>query len=222
MFDRIAKHYDFLNHFLSLGIDRRWRKRAVDELEQTKPQRVLDVATGTADLAVEIARRLQPEAVIGVDIAENMLSIGRQKIQSRQLSATVDLRSGDSENLLFPDQSFDAVTVAFGVRNFENLEKGLREMQRVLRPGGKLVVLEFSKPRIFPFRQIYNAYFKYLLPTIGRLTSKDPKAYRYLYESVQTFPDGKDFLNTLAKTGFQSSQCKPLTLGVCSIYTATR
>ena len=149
-----------------------------------------------------------------------MLEIGRQKIKKRGLENLIVLKEGDSENLPFEDNTFDAITVAFGVRNFENLEKGLSEMHRVLKKNGRLIVLEFSKPRLFPFKQLFTSYFKYLLPTIGRFTSKDPKAYRYLYESVQAFPDGDRFLEILSKTGYKSNQCIPLTLGICSIYSA--
>jgi len=220
MFNRIAPHYDFLNRLLSLGIDTYWRKRAIDQLVDQHPQRVLDVATGTADVALAISRRLQPQHVTGVDISTRMLDKGREKIRKQGKSEIISLEEGDSENLPYADNSFDAITVAFGVRNFEDLEKGLSEMQRVLQPEGKLVVLEFSRPRIFPFKQLFNGYFKYILPAIGRLTSKDPKAYRDLYESVQAFPDGNDLLSILHKKGYKTSKCIPLTLGICSIYTA--
>lgn len=222
MFNSIAPYYDFLNRLLSLGIDTIWRKKAVALLKRKKPKTILDVATGTADLALETARQIKPEKIIGVDISTQMLNIGKEKIRKKGWSEYIDLREGDSENLPFQDNTFDALTVAFGVRNFENLEVGLSEMRRVLKPGGLLVVLEFSKPRIFPFRQIFNAYFKYILPLVGRITSKDPKAYRYLYESVQAFPEGERFLSILTKLGYKSSQCRPLTLGVCSIYSAEK
>lgn len=222
MFNRIAPYYDFLNRLLSLGIDTIWRQRAIARLKDRRPRIILDVATGTADLAIESARQLNPERIVGVDIAGDMLEVGRRKLRKQGLDALIELQQGDSENLPFPDNTFDAVTVAFGVRNFENLEKGLAEMRRVLKNDGQLVVLEFSKPRLFPFRQLFNAYFKYILPQIGRFTSKDPKAYRYLYESVQAFPDGDDFLRILQKTGFKSNQCIPLTLGICSIYSGRK
>ncbi len=222
MFDRIAPWYDFLNRLLSLGIDTRWRRRAIAQLQDIGPRLILDVATGTADLALEASRQLEPEQIIGVDISENMLDVGRAKIARRKGGQKIELRAADSENLPFPDDHFDAVTVAFGVRNFENLSRGLDEMRRVLRPGGKLVVLEFSKPRLFPFRQVFNAYFKYILPGIGRFTSKDPRAYRYLYESVQAFPDGDDFLALLDQTGYKTTACIPLSLGICSIYTGRK
>ncbi len=222
MFDRIAPWYDFLNRLLSLGIDRSWRKKAIRQLQGESVNRLLDVATGTADLALEAARQLHPEEIIGVDISEQMLEIGRKKTGKAAGKTQIQLIQGDSEQLPFPDDHFDAVTVAFGVRNFEDLGKGLREMLRVLKPGGKIVVLEFSRPRAFPFRQVFNGYFKYILPGIGRLTSKDPRAYRYLYESVQAFPDGKDFLRELDQNGYSSHTCIPLTLGICSIYTASK
>ena len=218
MFDRIAPYYDFLNRLLSLGIDTIWRKKAINLLKSDQPQKILDVATGTADVAIEAAHRLSPEQIVGVDISAEMLEIGRKKVQRKGLQEIITLEQGDSENLPFPNNTFDALTVAFGVRNFENLEQGLREMYRVLKPGGKVVVLEFSKPTIFPFRQLYHFYFKNILPFIGKFTSKDPKAYRYLYESVQAFPDGDKFLNILSQTGYKSNRCIPLTLGVCSIY----
>lgn len=219
MFNRIAPYYDFLNRLLSLGIDKIWRKKAIKALAKENPQLILDVATGTADVALETMRQLQPEKIIGIDISAEMLEIGRSKIKKRGLEKTIVLQEGDSEALPYPDETFDAITVAFGVRNFENLEKGLKEMQRVLKQNGKIVILEFSRPRIFPLKQLFNAYFKYLLPTIGRLTSKDPKAYRYLYESVQAFPDGEDFVNILHKTGYNSNECTPLSFGICSLYT---
>jgi demethylmenaquinone methyltransferase / 2-methoxy-6-polyprenyl-1,4-benzoquinol methylase len=223
MFDNIAPYYDFLNRFLSLGIDTLWRKKAIDQLATLQPRTVLDVATGTADVAIEMTKRLKSvEKIVGFDLSKEMLEIGKTKIQARNLEKIIELKQGDSENLPFADASFDAITVAFGVRNFENLEKGIAEMQRVLKPGGKLVVLEFSRPTIFPFKQLFNCYFKYVLPQIGRLTSKDPRAYTYLYESVQAFPDGNNFLSILSKNGFNSNEWKPLSLGICSIYCGTK
>jgi demethylmenaquinone methyltransferase / 2-methoxy-6-polyprenyl-1,4-benzoquinol methylase len=221
MFDSISGKYDFLNHFLSLGIDVRWRKKAIQSLLNDKPKTILDVATGTGDFALE-AMRLSPEKIIGVDISEGMLEVGRKKIQSKGLENSIELRSGDSENLPFEENKFDAAIVAFGVRNFENLEKGLLEIFRVVRPGGKLVVLEFSKPRMFPMKQLYWFYFKFILPVIGKSISKDSSAYTYLPESVQAFPDGEDFVSLLSKLGYKNATCKPLTFGISSLYTATK
>jgi demethylmenaquinone methyltransferase / 2-methoxy-6-polyprenyl-1,4-benzoquinol methylase len=217
MFDNISARYDFLNHFLSLGIDRLWRKRAVSLLRPLGPKRILDVATGTGDFAIA-ALALGPEQVTGIDISEGMLEIGREKLRRRKLDARIRLESGDSESLPFADNIFDAVIVAFGVRNFENLQRGLDHMHRVLRSGGEVVILEFSRPRGFPFRQIYRFYFHYILPIIGRVISKDQAAYRYLPESVQAFPEGRDFLNLLGQAGFKHTECIPLTFGICSIY----
>jgi demethylmenaquinone methyltransferase / 2-methoxy-6-polyprenyl-1,4-benzoquinol methylase len=220
MFDNIAPYYDFLNRLLTLRIDVLWRKKAIKELESSQAQRILDVATGTADVAIMMAKQLRVKEIVGMDISKEMLAVGRKKILKNGLEKTITLEQGDSENLSYADNSFDAATVAFGVRNFENLQKGLSEMKRVIKPGGKLVILEFSKPTMFPFKQGFNFYFKYILPFIGRITSKDPKAYEYLYRSVQAFPDGDAFLNILQQTGFKNTKCKTLSLGICSIYTA--
>ncbi|MEL6533848.1 MAG: bifunctional demethylmenaquinone methyltransferase/2-methoxy-6-polyprenyl-1,4-benzoquinol methylase UbiE [Bacteroidota bacterium] len=217
MFDNISHRYDFLNHFLSLGTDIRWRKKAVNMLAKDEPKLILDVATGTGDFALT-ALRLNPEKVIGVDISEGMLEVGREKIRNRGLESKVELKSGDSEGLPFQENIFDAVIVAFGVRNFENLSQGLADMQRVLRPGGKLVVLEFSKPTKFPVKQLYQFYFRYILPSIGKIVSKDNAAYTYLPESVKVFPYGKAFLNELERVGFINTLCKSLTFGISSIY----
>ncbi|WP_296621766.1 bifunctional demethylmenaquinone methyltransferase/2-methoxy-6-polyprenyl-1,4-benzoquinol methylase UbiE [Marivirga sp.] len=221
MFDNISHKYDFLNHFLSLGIDIRWRKKAIKLLKDIQPKQILDIATGTGDFAIE-SLKLNPDHVIGVDISEGMLNVGREKLKKRKLDDKITLTSGDSENLPFEDNKFDAIIVAFGVRNFENLEKGLSEMFRVLRPGGKVVVLEFSKPKSFPFKQLYNFYFKNILPTLGKTISKDNAAYTYLPESVRSFPDGKDFTSILDKLGFKDTVCKPLTFGISSIYTGIK
>ncbi|GAB4245922.1 MAG: bifunctional demethylmenaquinone methyltransferase/2-methoxy-6-polyprenyl-1,4-benzoquinol methylase UbiE [Ekhidna sp.] len=217
MFDSISGKYDFLNHFLSLGIDIRWRKKAIKLLKDLQPRQILDIATGTGDFAIE-SLKLNPEKVIGVDISEGMLNVGREKMKKKGFDHIIDMQSGDSESLHFEDNKFDAVIVAFGVRNFENLEKGLSEMNRVLRPGGRVIILEFSKPTVFPFKQLYNFYFRWILPKIGRLVSKDHAAYTYLPESVNEFPYGNAFLEILTKTGFKKTKCKPLTLGISSIY----
>lgn len=222
MFDKIAPKYDLLNRVLSLGIDVWWRKRALGFLRSEQPQNILDVATGTADVAIMAAKMLQPKTITGIDISNQMLDFGRVKIAKEGLEKTITLETGDSENLRFETGAFDAVTVAFGVRNFENLEKGLAEMGRVLRTDGRIVILEFSKPHLFPFKQLYNTYFKYVLPFIGRLTSRDVRAYTYLFESVQAFPEGEQFIQILSKTGFHQAKYVRLTLGICSIYTAIK
>ena len=221
MFDNISHKYDFLNHFLSMGIDKGWRKKAIKFLKPLNPKQILDVATGTGDFALQ-ALTLNPDKITGVDISTGMLDMGRKKIEKLNLTAKVELLEGDSENLPFQENKFDAVTVAFGVRNFENLEKGLAEIYRVLKPGALIVVLEFSMPRQFPFRQIYNFYFKAVLPRIGRMVSKDSAAYTYLPESVAAFPDGNDFIAILNKIGFKNTACKPLTFGISSIYTGQK
>jgi demethylmenaquinone methyltransferase/2-methoxy-6-polyprenyl-1,4-benzoquinol methylase len=217
MFNNIAPKYDVLNRILSLGIDISWRKKAIKMLESKQPKMILDVATGTADFAI-MAMKLNPEKIIGVDISEKMLDYGRIKIKNKLLENKIELRSGDSENLPFESNTFDAITVAFGVRNFENLLKGLSEMNRVLKPGATCLVLEFSKPTAFPFKQIYNFYFFNILPFIGKIVSKDNSAYTYLPESVNSFPDGIDFITIYKKAGF--SQCKQIKLlfGIASIY----
>lgn len=221
MFDSIAPRYDFLNHFLSLGIDKLWRKKAIRSLAESKPKIILDVATGTADLAIA-ALKLNPEKVIGIDLSQLMLDVGKKKIKSAHLLDKIELMKGDSEALPFADNSFDAITVAFGVRNFENLDKGLAEMQRVLKPGGKLAVLEFSKPRNFPFKQLYNFYFNQILPAWGKWISKNQNAYAYLPESVRHFPDGNDFIAHLNKAGFKNTTCTTLTFGICSLYNGSK
>ncbi len=217
MFNNISHKYDFLNHLLSGGIDILWRKKAIKLLKASKPQSILDIATGTGDFAIE-ALALKPEKIVGVDISEGMLNVGKEKIKKLGVDHLIDLQLGDSERLPFEDNTFDAVIVSFGVRNFENLEKGLTDMCRVLKPGGTCIVLEFSKPKSFPFKQIYNFYFKYILPVVGNMISKDTAAYTYLPESVQAFPDGDNFLTVYHKAGFTQTQCKPLTFGISSIY----
>jgi demethylmenaquinone methyltransferase/2-methoxy-6-polyprenyl-1,4-benzoquinol methylase len=218
MFDSIAYRYDFLNRFLSAGIDVRWRKQALKQLKEKDPQKILDVATGTADVAILAARMLQPESIIGIDISEGMLGFGRKKIEKLGLSHLIELVNGDSETINFDDNSFDAVTVAFGVRNFQNLEKGLSEIKRVLKPGGKLVVLEFSKPKAAGMKQVYNIYMKFVAPGFGKLFSKNRNAYKYLDESIKKFPEGKNFTSILDNLGYRNTYCKPQSLGICSIY----
>jgi demethylmenaquinone methyltransferase / 2-methoxy-6-polyprenyl-1,4-benzoquinol methylase len=217
MFDHIASRYDFLNHFLSFGIDKLWRRRAIHLVKPFMPNEILDVATGTADFAIE-ALKTGAKRITAVDISENMIAIGRKKVADLGLSRQITLEKGDSEDLNFADSSFAAVTVAFGVRNFENLSSGLAEIYRVLKPGGVLCVLEFSKPRHFPVKQFYNLYSYYILPFFGRLISNDKSAYHYLPESVGGFPDGKDFITFLLKAGFRRTKEYRQTFGVATIY----
>lgn len=221
MFDNIAGKYDFLNHFLSAGIDKRWRKKAIKTLAESQPKHILDVATGTGDFAFE-AMKLNPEKLVGIDISKGMLEVGREKIKARKMEDRMDFLQADSENLPFENNAFDAVTVSFGVRNFQNLEKGLKEINRVLRPGGKVVILEFSKPQKFPLKQLYFFYFKAILPVVGKFVSKDNAAYSYLPESVMAFPEGKAFETILNRCGFNQIIDKPVTGGIASIYTGVK
>lgn len=221
MFNNISKKYDFLNHFLSLGIDILWRKKAIKMLQKSQPKKILDIATGTGDFAIE-ALKLNPEKVTGIDISEGMLNVGKQKIRDKDLQDIIELKLGDSENLEFNDNTFDAYTVGFGVRNFENLEKGLTEMLRVLKPEGTSIILEFSKPTAFPIKQIYNFYFNSMLPAIGKLVSKDNSAYTYLPESVDAFPDGEKFTKILTEIGYKNITEIRLMFGIASIYKANK
>lgn len=222
MFDDIAVRYDFLNRFLSAGIDVRWRKKALSQLLDLKPKSILDVATGTADVAIMASKMLNPEKITGIDISEGMLEIGREKIKKLNLDEKIRLFKGDSEAICFEDNSFDAVTVAFGVRNFQQLEKGLSEIKRVLKPGGKLVVLEFSKPKLPLVKSVYNLYMKIITPNMGKLFSKNKEAYKYLDESIKKFPEGSQFVNVLNELGYQKTFKKPLSLGICTIYCGTK
>ncbi|MBL4654032.1 MAG: bifunctional demethylmenaquinone methyltransferase/2-methoxy-6-polyprenyl-1,4-benzoquinol methylase UbiE [Flavobacteriales bacterium] len=217
MFNNISKRYDLLNHILSLGIDILRRRKAIKLLQETNPDTVLDVATGTGDFAIE-ALRLNPTQITGIDISQGMLDMGNIKMKKKGLDSKINLLLGDSENLPFNDNSFDAITVGFGVRNFENLEKGITEMHRVLSNKGKVAILEFSKPRKFPIKQFYNFYFLNVLPAIGKLISKDPRAYTYLPESVNAFPDGKDFVAIMKKCGYTDVKQISLSFGIASIY----
>ncbi len=217
MFNNISGHYDFLNHFLSFGIDILWRKKMIRKMGKFQPKSILDVATGTGDLAIE-ALKLKPQKIVGLDISEGMLDIGQKKLNRRKLDSYIDLQLGDSENMPFTDESFDASMVAFGVRNFGTLDKGLAEMYRVLKNEGWIWVLEFSKPKNFPIKQLYNFYFKNILPLIGRIISKDQSAYTYLPDSVQEFPSGENFLEHLKKTGFGELKMFPLSFGIATIY----
>ncbi len=221
MFDNIAHRYDFLNRSLSMGIDIIWRKKAIAQLKDLKPKTILDVATGTGDFALE-AMSLNPDKITGVDISVGMLELGKVKIAKKKLSNKIEMVVGDSENLPFKDNTYDAATVAFGVRNFENLQKGLTDINRVLRPGGKLVVLELSTPKKFPVKQLFGFYFNNILPLFGKMLSKDDSAYTYLPESVNAFPDGEDFKKVMAAAGFEHNTSKSLTLGICSLYTGIK
>jgi demethylmenaquinone methyltransferase / 2-methoxy-6-polyprenyl-1,4-benzoquinol methylase len=220
MFDGIAFRYDLLNRLLSAGIDKSWRKKAILKLKPLQPQYILDVATGTADVAMMTQKLLHPKKITGIDISRSMLQLGESKIRQAGMEKNIELIWGDSETINFPDNTFDAVTVAFGVRNFENLEKGLAEMLRVLKPGGQVVILEFSRPSVFPVKQLFNFYFRYITPGIGKWIAHSKEAYSYLPDSVRSFPQGKEMIKILTATGYQSATCKPLTFGICSIYSA--
>jgi demethylmenaquinone methyltransferase/2-methoxy-6-polyprenyl-1,4-benzoquinol methylase len=221
MFDNIAPKYDFLNRLMSLGIDIQWRKKVIKRLQAARKGQFLDVATGTADLAIMLAS-LQPKKVIGIDISQQMLNKGDEKIIEANVQDIVSLQKADSENLPFADNTFDAATVSFGARNFENLDKGLGEMYRVISPGGILIILEFSKVKVFPLKQLFAFYFRYITPTIGKIFSKNNTAYSYLPESVAAFPEGEEMCSILHKIGFKNSTCTPLSFGIASIYQATK
>ncbi len=221
MFDRIAFRYDLMNRLLSFGIDVLWRKKIVKTIRPLSPKIILDVATGTADVAILLSD-LPCEKIIGIDISDEMLEVGRKKIGEKNLQQKIFLQHADSENLPFEDNNFDAITVAFGVRNFEHLEKGLQEIYRVLKPGGALVILEFSKPKQFPLKQLYQFYFVTVCPLLGKWITRDRQAYEYLYRSVQVFPEGNSFLEVLKSEGFIQSKCRPLSFGISSLYTARK
>lgn len=217
MFNNISRKYDLLNHVLSMGIDILWRKKAVRMLKPYTPRIILDIASGTGDFALETSR-IKPDKIYGVDISEGMLEVGRKKVEARNLGHMIEMQLGDSENLHFEDNYFDAVTVAFGVRNYENLKLGLSEMFRVMKPGGHVVIIEFSQPTAFPVKQLYNFYSRAILPRIGKMISKDKAAYEYLPESVSVFPYGQQFLDIMNEVGFMETKSIPLTLGISSIY----
>ncbi len=221
MFDNISTKYDGLNRVISFGIDVKWRKKVIQLVGKNNPQKILDIATGTGDLAIMMAE-LNPEKITGLDISAGMLEVGKQKIATKKLSNKIEMVLGDSENIPFKENYFDAITVSFGVRNFENLDKGLKEILRVLKPGGIFVVLETAVPTKTPYKQGYHFHSKYILPLVGKLFSKDKTAYSYLSESANAFPFGKAFNNILEKNGFINATDIPVTFGVASIYTATK
>ena len=222
MFDNIAPAYDQLNHTLSWGIDKSWRKKAINWLKPFQPQRMMDVATGTGDFAIQACRVLNPKELIGTDISEGMMNVGRQKVKDAGLEGRISFAKEDCTALTFPDNRFDAITVAFGVRNFEDLDKGLREIHRVLATNGKLVILELSEPDWFPMKQLYALYSKVVIPTLGKLLSKDRSAYTYLPQSIKAFPQGEVMKEIILKAGFSQANFKRLTLGICTLYTATK
>jgi len=222
MFNSIAYRYDFLNRFLSAGIDVWWRKKAIQQLQEIAPKKVLDVATGTGDVAIMTYRMLKPEKITGIDISEGMLELGKKKIEKLGLSNAIELQKGDSEVIRFEENSFDAITVAFGVRNFQNLEKGLSEMYRVLRPGGKLVVLDFSKSKNKLLSAPFYFYMNVVTPAIGKIFSKNKDAYTYLNHSVQAFPEGQTFLTIMHEAGFTQTYLKKLSFGICTIYCGSK
>jgi len=221
MFNNISKRYDFLNHFFSLGIDKLWRKRAIKMLGECSPKKILDMATGTGDFAVA-ALKLNPEEVIGVDISQGMLDVGIEKMKRKGVDGIVTMKLGDSENLPFEDHYFDGLTVGFGVRNYENLEKGLGEMLRVIKPEGKAIILEFSKPKKFPVKHLFNFYSKHIIPFLGKKISKDGRAYEYLPESVAAFPEGNDFMEIMRKVGYKNVQARRVSGGIATIYSGDK
>src|SRR5690554_6593157 len=221
MFDNISEKYDFLNHFLSLGIDHLWRKKAIKMLKPKAPKKIIDLATGTGDFALA-ALKLEPTKVVGVDISNGMLEKGREKIKKIGKEHIITMVNGDSENLPFEDNEFDALTVGFGVRNYENLEKGLGEMLRVIAPGGKAIILEFSKPKKFPVKQFFGFYSKFIIPMLGKTISKDSSAYEYLPESVAAFPEGQDFLDILERVGYKNTSARMVSGGIATIYTGVK
>ncbi len=221
MFDNVSNNYDTLNRIMTFGIDIKWRKKVVALVGQKNPETILDIATGTGDFVIMLSK-LNPKKIIGLDISKGMLEIGIKKVKEKKLDGLIDMVLGDSEELPFEDNSFDAITVGFGVRNFEDLDKGLQEIHRVLKTNGIFVVLETSQPEKFPIKQLFNFYSKFIIPTIGKLFSKDKRAYTYLPQSAAIFPYGEKFNNILEKNGFNNATNKPLTFGVASIYTATK
>lgn len=222
MFDNISHRYDFLNQLFSLGIDKIWRKKAIEEIEKSHPDSILDIATGTADLAIAAANLTTAKQIIGIDLSEGMLAKGREKVAAQKLQERITLQVGDSLALPFSDNSFDAITVAFGVRNFASLDAGLKEMNRVLKKDHTIAVLEFSKPKVFPVKQLFGIYFRYILPFVGKVFSKDAKAYTYLPASVAVFPEGEDFASIMDQCGFKNISIIPLSFGICTLYSGTK
>jgi demethylmenaquinone methyltransferase/2-methoxy-6-polyprenyl-1,4-benzoquinol methylase len=222
MFDKIAFRYDFLNRFLSLGIDVGWRKKAIKMLVPFHPKEILDVATGTGDFAITCHEMLHPQKITGIDISDGMLEIGRKKVAEAGLEKKIELLHGDSEEMIFSDNTFDAVTVAFGVRNFEDLEKGLSEIKRVLKPGGKLIILECTKPSLPFIKQLYSFYMRFITPKIGKIIAKNNDAYTYLNNSVLQFPEKENFIHILKQSAYRNTFYKTLTLGICTIYCAEK
>lgn len=222
MFDNIAPAYDQLNHTLSLGIDKSWRRKAIDWLKPYRPQRIMDVATGTGDFAILACRELQPEHLVGTDISEGMMNVGREKVKKAGLSGKISFAREDCTSLSFADHSFDAITVAFGIRNFDDLDKGLSEMCRVLKPGGHLVILELTTPERFPMKQLFAVYSRLVIPTLGKLFSKDNSAYTYLPQTIKAFPQGEVMRGVISRAGFGEVRFRRLTFGICTLYTATK
>lgn len=222
MFDKIAPSYDRLNHALSLGIDRRWRRTAVDALGKHKPQQILDIATGTGDFALLLAKRIKPQHIVGADISEGMMAVGREKVKEEGLQNVISFQHEDCMQLSFPDGSFDAVTSSYGVRNFQNLDKGLQEMQRVLRPGGHLLIVELTPPPHFPMKQLFWIYAHVVMPLLGRLISHDDSAYTYLPASMEAFPQPEQMEGILRKAGFAEVQWRRFTFGISTMYLATK
>lgn len=222
MFDAIAGKYDLLNHTLSLGFDKGWRRKGIAFLKPFRPQRILDIATGTGDLAISMYRTLRPAQVIGADISEGMMEVGRRKAAEAGFAKFISFEQQDCTALTYADDSFDAVTAAFGVRNFENIEQGIREMYRVLKPGGHLMILELSSPEHFPMKQLYRLYATTVIPSVGWLFSREKEAYTYLPASVEVVPQGKVMTDLIARQGFLEAKARRLTFGICSLYTATK
>ena len=222
MFDSIAENYDTLNHTLSMGIDKGWRKKGLKALSDLQPQTILDIATGTGDLSIQAYGILKPQKIVGIDISEGMMEVGRQKVAKLGLSDVISFEKQDCLNLDIPDNSYDAAIVAFGVRNFENLDQGLKEILRILKPGGKLMILELSTPKSFPMKQGYWLYSRVFIPTVGRMISKDKAAYSYLPKSIEAFIQGKEMVATLTKNGFRDAKYKTYTFGICSMYMGTK